>query len=364
MQMPERKWPFVLFALALLGLMWYFRIIVAYVLIAGVVSLIGQPLNEALCRIEWRGRRLPRALGAATTLGSLLFLGLSAVAMFIPLVARESRRLAALTPEELLHGVRIPIGAMQRLVDRLSMGSAPVQVEEVIRQHLLGLVDVAAVTEGINYAMGFTGNLFIGFFAVSFIAFFFLKDRQLFRSVIMLPVPTPHEDRFGRVLTKGKELLTRYFIGILIEMAIMMSVIALGMKLVGIENALLIGFLGGLFNVIPYLGPMIGAALGLVIVLLTHGQGMDLSAVMVLAGKMSLVYLVAQVLDNILLQPLIYSQSVRAHPLEVFLVILVAGSAFGVVGMILAVPTYSVFRVFAGEFLNQFKLFEGFRDLI
>lgn len=357
--MTYRRWLYLISALLLLALAWFFKIIVAYVLISGILSLIGQPLIDFLNRLEMRGRKMPSVLTALITLLSIIGVIVGAAAMFIPMVANEARRLSAISPNDVIKGIQGPLARAQELVDRFTIGNDPVNVEAVAKQQLTGLFDVNAITSSLNYAVGVTGDVFIGVFAVLFITFFFLKDRHLLRAILMTPCPTEHEEAFGRVLSKSKQLLTRYFIGILIEMSIVMTVIAIGMSILGVRNAILIGFVGGLFNVIPYLGPIIGAALGISIGIATNSEGLMMVGLMGLMGKMAIVYAVAQLLDNIVLQPMIYSQSVKAHPLEIFIIIIMAGNVAGILGMIVAVPTYSIFRVFAGEFLAQFKVFRS-----
>ncbi|MCF8256516.1 MAG: AI-2E family transporter [Flavobacteriales bacterium] len=360
--MAVRNWFYVPLVVLLLWLAWYFKVIIGYVLIAGVLSLIGQPLIGFLNRVELRGHRLPPSVAAMVTICSILGMIVGVAAMFIPLLAHEARRLSGLSPEDVIRGIQVPVQSVQQFVDRFSIGTDTVNVEQILKSQLTDLFDVDAVAGSLSYAVGVTGDVFIGFFAVCFITFFFLKDRQLLRSIIMILVPSGHEERAGKVLHKSKELLTRYFIGILIEMAIVMTVIAIGLSILGVRNAMLIGFVGGLFNIIPYVGPMIGAALGIAIGVATNSEGLMMSGLMALMGKMALVYAVAQLLDNILLQPMIYSQSVKAHPLEIFIIIIMAGNVAGILGMIVAVPTYSIFRVFAGEFLLQFKVFRSLSD--
>jgi len=357
--MMYRRSLYVVFSLLLLWLTWYFKVIIAYILISGVLSLIGQPVIEFLNRVEIKGRKMPSALTAILTLLSILSLFAGAAAIFIPLVAREAKRLSAISPDDMIQGIETPVQQAQEWINRYSIGNDPVDVESVLKDQLTGLFDVDAITSSLNYAIGVTGDVFIGVFAVIFITFFFLKDRHLFRSMLLAPVPAEHEESFGRVLRKSKELLTRYFIGILLEMSIVMTVIAIGMSVLGVRNAILIGFVGGLFNIIPYLGPMIGAALGMSIGIATNSEGLIMTGLAALVGKMVIVYALAQLLDNIVLQPMIYSQSVKAHPLEIFLIIIMAGNVAGILGMIVAIPTYSIFRVFAGEFLVQFKVFRS-----
>jgi predicted PurR-regulated permease PerM len=337
-------------------LAWYFHTIIAYILVAGVISLIGEPIIRFLLKLQFKGKLMPRALAATITiLGLLSFFG-GAISAIIPMVADEARKLSNINVEETLANIQGPIQTAQDYINQYKLTEAPIVLESELKKLLTNLFDISAVGDSVQYALGLTGDIFIAFFAITFITFFFLKDQGLFRNMIMTLVPDEHEERFGKVLHKSKELLTRYFIGVIIEVAIVMTIVSVGLAIVGVDNAILIGFIAGLFNVIPYVGPMIGAAVGITIGLSTNSVGLDLAGMLSLAGQMSIVYAAAQLLDNFLLQPYIYSQSVKAHPLEIFLVILMAGNVAGIVGMILAVPTYSIGRVFVGEFFNQFKV--------
>ena len=123
----------------------------------------------------------------------------------------------------------------------------------------------------------------------------------------------------------------------------------------------MIGLIVGVLNVIPYVGPTIGIAIGIFIGV-TGMQG-DVST-----GGMALriagTILFAQGVDNFVLQPVLYSNRAKAHPLEIFLVILIAGSLAGVLGMLLAIPAYNVIRVFAKEFYNNFRVVQKLTEKI
>ena len=137
-----------------------------------------------------------------------------------------------------------------------------------------------------------------------------------------------------------------------------MLLVTIGLTIVGIEfnHAVVIGLFCGLFNVIPYLGPWMGAAVGLLIGAALNINSDFMSVTLPLLGFMVLVFASVQIIDNILFQPLIYSSSVKAHPLEIFLVILAAGSIAGILGMILAIPAYTILRVIAKEFFDNMKI--------
>ncbi len=150
-----------------------------------------------------------------------------------------------------------------------------------------------------------------------------------------------------------KNLITRYLFGMILEVLCMMTLFTIGFYIVGVNFslALLVGIIGGLLNVIPYLGPWIGVGIG--VVLITIGNiNMDFYAeILPLDFKVLIVVAIAQIIDNVLFQPLIYSKSIKAHPIEIYLVIIIAGSVYGVVGMMLAIPAYTILRVIIKEIL-------------
>jgi predicted PurR-regulated permease PerM len=244
--------------------------------------------------------------------------------------------------------------------DSLSGARPPRQkIRTYIQESLIDLVSTVQVSAVFNSVGSFLGNLFVAVFSVSFISFFLLKESQLLMSIILTLSPTGYEKRVEKIISKIKPLLTRYFIGLLLEVLLVGSLIALGLGLLGVENALFIGLFSGIFNVVPYLGPIIGATLGLT---LTSLGALDLeltTELLPLLLKVATVFMIVQLIDNIVFQPLIYSSSVKAHPLEIFLVIIMAGSLVGIGGMILAIPVYTIFRVVAQEFLSEFKVIQS-----
>jgi predicted PurR-regulated permease PerM len=279
--------------------------------------------------------------------------GLAVLSMFLPLVTKEAKRLAQLDLDQVVRMIRGPLESLQGYLNSLNMGQVNLELEA--RKTLTELVDISQIGDSLNYIFTLTGDLFIATFAITFISFFFIKDERLLYNMIMAPIPEKHVAKTQSAMSASKKLLTRYFIGVIIEVAIIITVVSVGLAILGVKNAILIGFIAGMFNVIPYVGPMIGALIGIIIGITTNVEVWDM-AVLGLMGKMAIVYATAQILDNFVLQPLIYSQSVKAHPLEIFLVIIMAGNVAGIVGMIVAIPSYSIFRVFIREFFNEFKV--------
>ena len=175
-------------------------------------------------------------------------------------------------------------------------------------------------------------------------------------------VPRGYEYKVKKSMRNITTMLTRYFGGITVQVTIITLIVSIALSLLGVKNALLIGFFAALINVIPYVGPLIGAAFAIFITI-SSNLGLDFySEMLPLILKVAGVFATMQLTDNFILQPYIFSNSVLAHPLEIFLVILIGGKLGGIVGMILAIPVYTVLRVIASVFLSEFKIVQQVSD--
>ena len=134
------------------------------------------------------------------------------------------------------------------------------------------------------------------------------------------------------------------------------SLTTIALSLLGVKNCILIGMFAGLMNVIPYVGPLLAAAFGVTIGITSNLELEFYTQLLPLVYKIALVFLIVQLIDSLIFQPLVISNIVKAHPLEIFLVILIAGTLAGIGGMIIAVPIYTILRIIAKEFLNNFKI--------
>jgi predicted PurR-regulated permease PerM len=213
--------------------------------------------------------------------------------------------------------------------------------------------DVGALLTGIT---AWFGGFSAALFSIVFIEFFFLKEQGLARKMLFSLFRDEDQEKLSRITDKTKNLLSRYFIGLIIQITINASLLAIGLKLVDFKEVLFVALFAGMMNIVPYVGPLIGALVGLLVVLLQNLDQDFASQVFPLLVKTAAVFSIAQMLDNMLFQPLIFSNSVKAHPLEIFLVILAAGSLGGLVSMIVAVPLYSLVRIVAKEFIGQVRI--------
>jgi predicted PurR-regulated permease PerM len=352
-------------------LTWYFRSIIAYIIVAGVISLIGRPIVDLLNSIHIRKIRLPRALSSLLAL--LLLYGLLALffVIFIPLVSKQIDALSGFDAGEIVRGLQEQLEKLDTLVRKVYRNMPPDStLSNIAVEKITEILKPASITNMAGNLVGVVGKVLVAFVAVTFLAFFFLKDEGLFKETVMVMVPTQYEERIRSVLHSIKQLLIRYFIGIIIESTIVLISITIGMTIVGFpfHQALVMGLLIGIFNVIPYLGPWLGGAIAVLMGIATAITVGGFPAIGLLIIYMVIVIACTQILDNNIVAPLIYSRSVNAHPIEIFIVIVAVGSFAGIPGMIVAVPAYTALRVFAREFFNNFgpirKITSGFgKDL-
>ena len=345
-------------AVVVISLAWYFRSIVTYLLISAVLATIGRPLVRWLKQIHiWKIRFSP-SVSALITLITMWALMVVFFRFMIPLLINEFKDLASVNIDSVLAQLEEPVNSITKFFTKEPVSLTNGTIMEMAGEKLSSFFKISQVTDLLGTLAGTLGGLMIGIFSVSFITFFFLREEGMFRNALLLLSPTDYEERVSKSLDRISRLLNRYFVGLILEVVMVATLDSVGLLIVGLDfgNAVLIGFLCGLFNVIPYLGPWIGAVAGILISLAINVNFPFMSHTLPLIGFMIIVFAAVQVIDNILFQPLIYSSSVKAHPLEIFLVIMAAGSLAGVVGMILAIPVYTILRVFAAEFFSGMKL--------
>lgn len=351
----------VLIAIAITAIMCiYIGNVLMYIILAFIVSLIGKPLMNLLGKIRIKGKGAPSWLLAILTI-IIIFTGLGLViTQIIPVVTGIIR------DASLFSNLQLPEGNMVDIINGWvvsmipSLGSDFDAVSYAL-DYLKGITSNISLTGIIGSVASVVSGVLVGLFSVAFIAFFFIKDVNLFRKIATAIAPQRFEAKVDAAVSDIERLLSRYFVGLIIEMigVGLLDFLGLwGIARIGIGYALGIGFIAGLLNIIPYIGPLIGEILGVVLcVVLKYGTGVGpdvniwLFALIVLAIMLSV-----QLVDNFVYQPLIYSTSIQATALETFIVILIGGTLGGIVGMLAAIPAYTVIRVVAGRFFADKKL--------
>ncbi|MBK8883485.1 MAG: AI-2E family transporter [Bacteroidales bacterium] len=344
--------------LLLLACAWYFRSIVVYILVSGVFSIMGRPLVDLFCRIHFRKWYFPRSFSALVTLFIIWGLIILFFSIFIPLVTTQLDYLSTIDSERIVMLIEGPIKRIETLFRLINKDiSTELSIQDYIVAKVAGVLNINMIQNFLGSIMSTLGNLIVAIFSITFITFFFLKDQHLFFESILMWVPDKYVDNVTRALYSIKRLLTRYFIGIIIQSSCIMILITIGMTIAGIDfqQALVMGLILGILNVIPYVGPWLGLFIAIIMGVASHMNQDFTTVVIPLVSYMFIVEAITHLIDNVVFQPVIFSNSVRAHPLEIFVVVLASGFAAGIPGMILGIPAYTVMRVFAREFFYNFK---------
>ncbi|HOZ15347.1 MAG TPA: AI-2E family transporter [Tenuifilaceae bacterium] len=348
-------------------LLWYFSSIVAYILISAVFSLMGKPIVDGISRIKIKGWSPPRFVGATVALVGIWLLFIVFFRVMIPLVVNQFNELGSVDVQAMVDSFSQPLDELQTFIHQYLPSSAKdFSLKEFVTNKITNVFSVSMVASFFSSTANLIMNLFVALFSVSFITFFFLKDDTLFYKGIIILFPEKYEGQLSRALSSINVLLRRYFVGILIESTAIMTLDTIGLTLIGIkfETAIVVGLIAGILNVVPYVGPLVGTIIGTLIGLATNLDVALTAQLLPLTIWMLVVFLTTQLIDNVVFQPLIYGNSVKAHPLEIFIVLLIAGSVAGILGMLLAIPCYTVIRVFAKEFFNNFRVVQKLTEKI
>lgn len=344
-------------------LLWYFRSVFIFIAIAAVLSLITRPVFEVFKKGHVGRYYVGNGLAALfTVLMIWVFIGLF-FSYTIPLIGGELHYLSSIDFPQVFDDAALLLNeALEpfKKIDPEMIDSLELQIKDAIK----GVFDVSQITDAFSGMVGFFGGVFIAAFSITFITFFFLKEEGLLVRLLMMMIPDEHEEGLRHVLLSVKFLLRRYFLGVLLQIFLICFFVTCGFMLLGLSfnHALTIGIVSGLFNVIPYVGPVIGALFGLLTSCIIYLQVPFEISFLPFLGFSALVYVVVQLMDNLLFQPLIFSSSVQAHPLEIFIVILMSGYLSGVVGMFLAIPVYTIFRVVGREFFYKYRVVKKLTD--
>ncbi len=347
------------FALLGLFIVWYFQTIVIYILTAVVLSLIGKPLVIFFSKIKLGKLAMPKWASALLALICIWTIIIGLIVLTVPFVANEAQKLSTVDTEALLKSVEEPINRIINWLKEYNIDlDEDMSLDKFIKDNINEIFFAIKLSKVFESLFTFIGDLVIAAFSISFFTFFFLKDDNLFFKAVITLSPDPYTEKVENILIDTRRLLSRYFIGISAQLAIVATFNTVGMLIVGFDfqTAITIGVASGIFNIIPYVGPILAAAFGLMIGIASNLQLDYYNEIAPLLIKMLIAFSFTQLMDNIIFQPFIFSNSVNAHPLEIFIVILIAGNMGGIIGMMLAIPSYTFIRIIAKQFFNNIKV--------
>lgn len=341
---------------------WYLKTILLYIIIAVVVSLIAKPLMEVMKKVGIKGRRLPDWILAALSLTIVTCSLLGVISLVVPIVSGIIKNISLDSIEAAL-GVSDPLTQFNAfMIKTFPRLGNDFRIEMVLVEEIQSMFDISEVSSLIGSAANYLKSLAIGMFSVAFIGFFFTKDDGTFTKIVCALVPDKYEKTTEKAIEDIGHLLSRYFVGVVIEILGVALLNFLGLYFIarlGFNASIGIAFLTGILNVIPYVGPLLGVILGTVLgILIKYSSatplGLDVNF-WIFTAILIAIFCFTQLIDNILYQPVIYSTSIKAKPLEIFIVLLIVGHIGGAFAMIAAIPMYTVVRVVAFRFFGDYK---------
>jgi predicted PurR-regulated permease PerM len=299
-------------------------------------------------------------LSAAITL--LIFWTFFLLFIFVlsPLITGLVGELSSIKPDELITNIAHVLHNVEEWIIKTIPGVNPdFSLQKTLITGLSNFINESVLLNIFGSVTNMLISISTGIFVVSFITFFFLKEDHLFANGVLALFPQKYEENARHAFQSVSTLLGRYFIGIFIDILCVMTLVTLGLTFIAglpFTTAMVLGFIAGILNLIPYIGQLVSIVLGCSVgLIVTQSFGADGNILMQIL-KMATVYVGTSIIDASFFQPYIYSNSIKAHPLEIFLVIIIAASISGIFGMIIAIPAYTIVRVFAKEFFNHFKV--------
>lgn len=331
----------------LIWMLYHLQSVIWYVIFAGILTLMGLPIVNFL---ESK-LKLKRGLAVGFVLIIYMILLVGFVSMFIPLIMAQGESLSLLETNKIESNFRSLFIQIEQFMERHNIDKSLLNTEKMTSSLNFNFIPVI-----LNSAVGAISSFGMGVFSILFITFFFLKDNYSITSTLKTLLPSRQETRILASIEKTRLLLTRYFIGLFFQLTVVFILYLIVLSIFGVKNALVIAFLCALLNIIPYLGPLMGMIVAAVLTMISN-LGQDFQTVILPTTLYVIIgFLIVQLIDNYVNQPLIFSNSVKSHPLEIFFVILIAGFLFGIIGMILAIPVYTILKVLGKEFFpnNRF----------
>ena len=344
------------------ALFWYLSDIVMFAVLAWLVSMLGQPLMRFFKKIKiWKFQIGPN-LAAGLTLITF-FLGLALIVMiFVPSIIEQVNNIANVDYAALAKALDQPLVNLQNQLASYGLMDANVPIEQQLRQRLTSDFEPSSIKNYVTSFFSAAGNIGVTVGAVAFISFFFLQEQGIFVNFLSSLMPSQYDEQVKRALSDIAKNLQLYFRGLMLQMLCFSVMVTLALWVLGVKNALLIGIFAGLMNIIPYVGPIIGMAFGVIFTLSSNLDHDFYSQTVPMLVKVVAVFFGAQLIDNNFTQPYIFSSTLKTHPLEIFFMVLIGAKIGGVAGMVLAIPAYMVIRVIASVFLSEFHIVQNLRQ--
>lgn len=345
--------------LALIILAWFVRGVIAYFLVAAVISFIGSPAVDWLCnRKIYKEKKTPRWLAALVVLILIIIVVLLLLKIILPPLVQQATSLSKISGADFQTSFGEPLNNLKETLTGWGLDSKMFTLEYAKHEFMLFLGNMN-FSKQINSIISGVSGIFGWIFSLLFITFFFLKEKFLVYRLIHILTPDKYEPRMHKAMRSINEMLGKYFRSVVLQIIVFSTYIFIGLSITGEKYALTVAIFSGIVNLVSYIGPLMGLSFALLFSFCSHIGADFYGVILPNSFEVLIVYLVAILLDNFVSYPLIFSQSLKVHPLELFFVILCGGQLAGLGGMILAAPLYTIIRIIAKEFFRRFEIVQS-----
>lgn len=349
-------------ATAIIVLAWFFSSVFFYIVFSVILATALRPMVNTISRFEIAGWPVPRFMAITTAYAVFAMLLTAFVLLFVPLITDQIDLLANVELEQAMQSWMEPVRQVEQFLIKRGLTNQPAgSLEQGLQTALVNYGASLDFSMMFGEIIAFTGSFFIGFMAIAFITTFLLLEQGILRKGFIEMVPNKYFEVFINALHKIEKLLSNYLLGLILQMITIFALASLGLSLLRVEYALTIAVFAAVANVVPYLGPVIGSAFGILVAMLPGAVRGFTQDNLTLAIEITAVFVVVQMIDNWLVQPVIFSKSVKAHPLEIFVIIFVGATIAGIPGMIAAIPVYTIVRVSVSEMYSGLRRYRAFK---
>jgi predicted PurR-regulated permease PerM len=331
----------ILFLLGIIFLFYFSFLLVNVLVLIAIAILLGFIFAPFVRLLEGQGfTRTISTLIVFTVFGFLFYLGLSFV---IPKLFYQMNQVIALLED-------FSLNEELNVLEKKILSVFPLFRKGELSLKVQGIISTS-FNDAINHITQYvSGIVSVAAFLVivPFITFYLLKDSAVIQKGLIHIVPNKYFEMSYWILKRITLQLGRFVRGWIFDATFVGIAIGFGFYFIGLPNALPLGVIAGIGHLIPYFGPVIGGVPAIILSIIQTG---DLSQVPLIMTIVALTY----TLDNGFVQPYVFSKSVNMHPIIIILLIIIGSELFGLIGMLLAVPTATVIKTAATEIYFAYK---------
>jgi predicted PurR-regulated permease PerM len=329
-----KRWWWLGVVLTLSGLIYLLAPILTPFFVAATLAYLGDPVADWL-----ESKKINRTLAVVIVFILFSLLGVLFLLMMVPLIKQQVDLVAEKTPVVIQY---IKTDVLPWLTEKLGTDSRVFDLaylEQSLKQHLAGNSGVLAsvmssITSSGLAVFGWLGNLVL----IPVVTFYLLRDWDILVAKLLALFPRRTEPVVRKLAAECNEVLSAFVRGQLIVMFALGVIYAVGLWIVGLDLALLVGMIAGLASIVPYLGFIVGIVFAAVAGLIQFGD----PQILIWVG---LVFAIGQMLEGMVLTPLLVGDKIGLHPVAVIFAIMAGGQLFGFTGVLIALPAAAVIMV-------------------